>query len=56
MDKKRVILWSSDLGYSGCHHKGEFEVDEDTTDEEIQEIVIEQLFNRISVDWQEKHV
>lgn len=45
----RVVKWSLGTGFAGATHRGEFEVDGDTTDEEIEEMAREAAFN--CIDW-----
>lgn len=50
----RKIKWSLETGFAGCVHKGEFEVDDNATDEEIEELAREEVFNCINWNWWEE--
>jgi predicted metal-binding protein len=41
-------------GYVGATHEGEIEVEDTATDDEIDEMVREEVFNCIEWDWHEK--
>ena len=47
----KKIKWILETGYAGIEHEGEFEVDDDVTDKEIDEMVREDAFNCISWGW-----
>ena len=49
----RVIAWEIDTGFAGGIHEGEFEVDDDATDAEIDEMVQQELWNLIEYSWRE---
>lgn len=40
-----------ETGFAGCTHEGEIDVDDNATDEEIEEIVKEEAFNYIELGW-----
>lgn len=48
----KTIKWCLHTGFAGVKHEGEFEVDDDTTDEEINKMVREEAFNYIDLGWQ----
>ena len=48
------IKWVCDTGFAGCHHEGEFEVDDDATEEEISEAVMDDVCNFVSWTWWEE--
>lgn len=50
----RKIKWLVETGFAGCEHAGEFEVDDDATEEEIDDMVRDEMFNHISWSWVEK--
>lgn len=39
----RKIQWTIETGYCGADYEGEFEVDDDATDMEIQEYIEDEL-------------
>jgi len=50
----KKIEWYYTTGYAGEIHQDTFEVDDSATDEEIDEIVREQVFNYIDWGWKVK--
>lgn len=46
-----LIKWCLETGFAGCTHEGEIDVDDNATDEEIEEIVKEEAFNCIELGW-----
>lgn len=49
----RNILVKIDTGFVSCVHEFEFDVDDDTTEQEINEMVKDAVFNYIDVSWEE---
>ena len=49
----RKIEWTLNAGYVGGTHKGEFYVDEDTDDAEINDVVVDAAFNCLDLTWKE---
>lgn len=49
----RNIKWSLHTGYAGCTHTGEIEVEDDATEEEIDEAVREDAWNYLDLFWEE---
>lgn len=50
----RTIKWTIDTGFVGARHKGSFEVEDDATDEEIDEMIREEVWNCIEFSWTEE--
>ena len=50
MRKVKVCI---ETGYAGCNHEDEFEVEDDVTENEIDEIAWELACNYITVNWWE---
>ena len=51
--KTRKIKVCVETGYAGCNHEDEFEVEDDVTENEIDEIAWELACNYITVNWWE---
>ena len=51
----RKIKVTVSTGYSGCGRNCEFEVEDDMSDEEIEEIELERLFEMIEWSWYESN-
>ena len=49
----RTIKWVLETGVAGCNIEDEFEIDDNTTDEEIDEIAKDAAFNNIGWSWYE---
>ncbi len=49
----RTIEWTISTGFVGAEHKGEFEVPDDTDDEEIDEIIREEVWEYIHFSWED---
>ena len=49
----RTISVEVDTGYVNCIHRFTFEVDDDATEEEIDELAAEGAWDCISVTWKE---
>jgi hypothetical protein len=47
------LEWTLNTGYVGGTHKGEFYVDEDTNETEINDIVVDAAFNCLDLTWNE---
>lgn len=47
----RTIKWHLFLNLAGCDLEGEFEVNDNATEEEIEEEVKEEVFNFIEWNW-----
>ena len=45
------IKWVCETGFANCVHEGEIEVDDDATDEEIDELVRDEVFQEIEWGW-----
>ena len=50
----RVIEWNIETSLQGADWSGEVEVEDNATDEEIDAIVREEVFNIVSWGWTEK--
>lgn len=50
----RKIEWWIEMSIQGCARSGEIEFEDDATDEEIEEMVKEEVFNTVSWGWSEK--
>jgi hypothetical protein len=50
----RIISWHLETGIVGGDREGEIEVDHDTTDDEIEVAVKEDMWNFLSLTWREK--
>lgn len=46
-----IIKWHLDVGYANCDRDGTVDVPDDATDEDIDLIVREEVFNWISWGW-----
>lgn len=51
----RKIKVTVSTGYSGCGRDCEFAVEDDVTDEEVDEIALERLFEMIEWSWYESN-
>lgn len=47
----KKIEWYINTGFAGCTHEGEFEVEDNATDDEIEKLVKEEVFNYIDWYW-----
>lgn len=45
------IRWICNTGFAGCNYEDEIEIKDDATDEEIEEMVKEEIFNYFSWSW-----
>jgi hypothetical protein len=50
----RTIVWNLETSMQGANWDGEIEVEDDATDQEIDEMVREEVFNIISWGWSDK--
>ena len=50
----KKIKWICETGFAGCIHQGEFEVEDDTTEEEINEMVLDDICNYVNWSWWEE--
>lgn len=50
---KRRIEWSLETNMQGADWQGAFDVEDNATDEEINELVREEVFNIVSWGWTE---
>jgi hypothetical protein len=48
----RKVKWKLSIGFPGATQEGEFEVVDDATDEEIEEVAKEEAFDCIDWDWE----
>jgi hypothetical protein len=48
----KKVKWHLSIGYAGADLDGEFEVENDTTDDKIEAMAKEEAFNEIDWDWQ----
>jgi hypothetical protein len=46
------VKWKITTGYPGADHSGEWDVEDDTTDEEIDEMLQDELINHIDIWWE----
>lgn len=51
----RKIKVTVNTGYSGCGRDCEFAVEDDMTDEEVDEIALERVFEMIEWNWYESN-
>ena len=49
----KVIEYKIHTGFAGCTHTGELEVEDDATDDEIDDVVLVELWNRVEFTWKE---
>lgn len=49
-----IVKWCCETGFAGCDIEDEIEMDDDATDEQIDEEVREAMFNHISYCWWRK--
>lgn len=47
-----LIKWALETGFAGGIHEGEIEVDDNASDEEIEELVRNEAFNEIDWSWE----
>lgn len=53
MTEMRKIRWRMSIGLAGCHRDGEFNVEADLTDEEIEDIVWDEATQRLETTWED---
>jgi hypothetical protein len=46
------IKWLMNNGLCGCDQSGEIEVDDDTSDDDIEAAVKEDMWNVVSLNWE----
>lgn len=49
----KKIKYEISTGYCGADYRGEFEVEDDATDEEIEEMIEQEVWNYIEYSWSE---
>ncbi|MDD5353252.1 MAG: hypothetical protein PHS93_08850 [Candidatus Omnitrophica bacterium] len=49
----KKIRWYLNTGFAGATHEGEFEIEDDATNEEIDEYARTEAFNCIEWGWEE---
>jgi hypothetical protein len=49
----RTIKWHLETGMQGCDLEGEIELEDGASDEEIEREVREDMWNRLSLTWEE---
>lgn len=45
------IKWLLETGFAGATHEGEFEIEDNATDEEIEEMAKDDAFQNINWSW-----
>lgn len=45
------VKWTLNTGYSGADHTGEFEIEDDATEDEIRKECIEEAWNYLDLWW-----
>jgi len=50
----RTIEWKINTGYVGATYEGSFEVKDDATDKEIDDMVQKEVWDYIELSWNEK--
>jgi hypothetical protein len=50
----KTIAWWSDAGFVGTERHGEVEVEDDATEQQIEDAVRDVVFNHFSWGWDEK--
>jgi hypothetical protein len=50
----KTVEWHLTIGLQGCDRSGEIEVEDDATDEQIDAVVREEVFNFVEWGWEEK--
>lgn len=51
-NKMKKVIWHIDTGYPVASHNGEFEIDDDANELEIEEYVLEEFWNHVSYSWE----
>ena len=49
----KIIKWFCETGFARCVHKGKIEVEDDASNEEIEELVRDEVFQEINWGWNE---
>ena len=52
----KEIKWILNTGFAGCEHKGIVKVEDDATEDEIDDIVKEEAFRHINWCWIEGEI
>lgn len=47
----RKVKWHLSVGLVGCSQEGEFEIEDDCSDEEIEEAVKDEVFQKLEWGW-----
>lgn len=47
----KKIRWYLNTGFAGCNYEGDFEVEDDATEDEIEVLAKEEAFNVIDWGW-----
>jgi hypothetical protein len=47
-----IVKWHLSTGLSGCDREGEVEIEDDATDDDIEDAVREDMWNFLSLTWQ----
>ena len=50
----RTIKWTINTGFVGATYKGSFEVEDDTSEDEINEMMRDELWSHIEFNWTEE--
>lgn len=50
----RIIVWVADHPFAGQEIGDEIEVEDDATDQQINELVADEFFNHFNYGWSEK--
>ena len=50
----KKIKWICETGFAGCVHEGEFEIDDDATEKEIGDAVLDDISNYVYWTWYEE--
>jgi hypothetical protein len=47
----KTVNWTLRTGFAGCIHTGSFEYEDWMTDDDINDLVQDEVFNRIEMNW-----
>lgn len=47
----KTVKWVLETGYRGCEHEGEIQVDDDATEDDIEELVKEEAYGYVDLMW-----
>ena len=50
----KKIKWVCETGFAACRHEGEIDVDDNATEEEIDEMVLDDICNYVNWTWWEE--